>query len=87
MAADDRFDPPDEAPGMARRPGPSTADLIRADGWDLSRGHVTLHIQKELATNWKAAQEAFLEAYHVYATHAEALPTAGDANAQYDLTL
>ena len=55
------------------------------DGWDLSKRHVVLHLQKELNTNWKAAQEAFLEAYHVVATHAQGLPTAGDANAQYDL--
>lgn len=53
--------------------------------WDLSKRRVALHVQKELATNWKAAQEAFLEAYHVYETHAQALPTAGDANAQYDV--
>jgi hypothetical protein len=54
-------------------------------GWDLSRRHIVLHLQKELNTNWKAAQEAFLEAYHVLATHAQGLATAGDANAQYDL--
>jgi phenylpropionate dioxygenase-like ring-hydroxylating dioxygenase large terminal subunit len=54
-------------------------------GWDLSKRHVVLHIRKELGTNWKAAQEAFLEAYHVVATHAQGLATAGDANAQYDL--
>jgi phenylpropionate dioxygenase-like ring-hydroxylating dioxygenase large terminal subunit len=55
------------------------------DGWDLSRRYVALHIQKELPTNWKAAMEAFLEAYHIVETHAQALPTAGDANAQYDV--
>jgi len=55
------------------------------DGWDLSSRYTVLHIQKELDTNWKAAQEAFLEAYHVYATHTQGLPTAGDANAQYDI--
>jgi phenylpropionate dioxygenase-like ring-hydroxylating dioxygenase large terminal subunit len=55
------------------------------DGWDLSRRKVVLHVQKELATNWKAAQEAFLEAYHVVETHAQGLATAGDANAQYDI--
>ncbi len=55
------------------------------DGWDLERRYTVLHIQKELETNWKAAQEAFLEAYHVLATHSQALPTAGDANAQYDI--
>jgi phenylpropionate dioxygenase-like ring-hydroxylating dioxygenase large terminal subunit len=54
------------------------------DRWDLSNRYIHLHIQKELDTNWKAAQEAFLEAYHVYATHTQGLPTAGDANADYD---
>jgi len=55
------------------------------DGWDLSKRYTVLHIQKELPTNWKAAIEAFLEAYHVVETHAQGLPTAGDANAQYDI--
>ncbi|MDX1580141.1 MAG: aromatic ring-hydroxylating dioxygenase subunit alpha [Alphaproteobacteria bacterium] len=55
------------------------------DGWDLNKRKIVLHVQKELPANWKAAQEAFLEAYHVVETHAQALPTAGDANAQYDV--
>jgi hypothetical protein len=55
------------------------------DGWDLSQRYTVLHLQKELPTNWKAAMEAFLEAYHVVETHAQGLPTAGDANAQYDI--
>lgn len=55
------------------------------DGWDLTNRYTVLHIQKELDTNWKAAQEAFLEAYHVYATHTQGLPTAADANADYDI--
>lgn len=54
------------------------------DGWDLSQRYTVLHLQKELPTNWKAAMEAFLEAYHVVETHAQGLATAGDANAQYD---
>lgn len=56
-----------------------------ANGWDLAKRTVAVHVQKELNTNWKAAQEAFLEAYHVYETHAQNLPFAGDANAQYDI--
>ncbi|GGC37087.1 hypothetical protein GCM10011371_25650 [Novosphingobium marinum] len=55
------------------------------DGWDLSRRYTTLHIQKELPGNWKAAIEAFLEAYHVVETHADFLPVVCDANAQYDV--
>lgn len=53
--------------------------------WDLADRRISLHLQKELPTNWKAAQEAFLEAYHVYETHAQGLATAGDANAAYDI--
>ncbi len=53
--------------------------------WDTGRRTIALHLQKELPTNWKAAQEAFLEAYHVVETHSQALATAGDANAQYDV--
>ena len=55
------------------------------DGWALENRYVAIHVQKELPTNWKAAQEAFLEAYHVMETHSQNLPFAGDANAQYDL--
>jgi phenylpropionate dioxygenase-like ring-hydroxylating dioxygenase large terminal subunit len=60
------------------------ADHFR-DGWDLANRTTVLHLQKELPTNWKAATEAFLEAYHVVETHAQGLATAGDANAQYDV--
>ena len=56
-----------------------------AAGWDPARRVIALHIEKILPTNWKAAQEAFLEAYHVLETHAQALITASDANAQYDV--
>lgn len=47
--------------------------------------YVALHTEKVLPCNWKMGMEAFLEAYHVLATHPEGLRTAGDANAQYDI--
>ncbi|MEL7029234.1 MAG: aromatic ring-hydroxylating dioxygenase subunit alpha, partial [Pseudomonadota bacterium] len=53
--------------------------------WGLENRFTTLHIEKILPANWKLAQEAFLEAYHVLATHSQAVKTAGDANAQYDV--
>jgi hypothetical protein len=34
--------------------------------------------------NWKVAQEAFMEAFHVVATHPQILAGIGDANSQYD---
>jgi phenylpropionate dioxygenase-like ring-hydroxylating dioxygenase large terminal subunit len=56
------------------------------DRWDLSRRHIVLHLQKELDTNWKAAMEAFLEAYHVMQTHAGGRASSGGwDNAQYDV--
>ena len=54
-------------------------------GWPMQNRHLVLHIQKTLPANWKMAQEAFLEAYHVLATHPQGLASAGDANAQYDI--
>ncbi len=53
--------------------------------WNLAEKFVELHVRKRLPANWKAAQEAFLEAYHVKETHPQSIPTAGDANAQYDV--
>src|SRR5690606_36127372 len=50
-------------------------------GWDLANRHIVLHVEKELNTNWKAAQEAFLEAYHVLETHAHLVDFVADANA------
>ena len=35
--------------------------------------------------NWKVAQEAFMEAFHVVATHPQLLPSLGDAISQYDV--
>lgn len=43
------------------------------------------HVEKILRCNWKVAQEAFSEAYHVIATHPTILETIGDANTQYDV--
>lgn len=43
------------------------------------------HVAKVLRCNWKVAQEAFSEAYHVIATHPTILETIGDANTKYDV--
>lgn len=47
----------------------------------LDRRRIKLHVQKKLPANWKAAQEAFMEAYHNFETHDS--PNGG--NTQYDL--
>ena len=43
------------------------------------------HVAKILRCNWKVAQEAFSEAYHVVATHPTILGGIGDANSKYDV--
>ncbi|MEA3299662.1 MAG: aromatic ring-hydroxylating dioxygenase subunit alpha [Pseudomonadota bacterium] len=55
------------------------------DRYDLADCYKALHIAKVIHCNWKAALEAFMESYHVIATHPQLLTFMGDANAQYDL--
>ena len=44
-----------------------------------------MHVAKVIRANWKANQEAFMEGYHVMATHPQAMVLGGDgANMQYD---
>ena len=43
------------------------------------------HVAKIMRCNWKVCQEAFMEAYHVVATHPQILDGIGDANSQYDV--
>jgi nitrite reductase/ring-hydroxylating ferredoxin subunit len=49
------------------------------------RRYKAVHVAKKLRSNWKVAQEAFMEAYHVVATHPTLLDTMGDANSKYDV--
>jgi phenylpropionate dioxygenase-like ring-hydroxylating dioxygenase large terminal subunit len=53
--------------------------------WPLEERFKQAHVAKVLRCNWKLAQEAFMEAYHVVATHPQLLPGIGDANSQYDV--
>lgn len=55
------------------------------EAWPLEDRYVQAHVSKVLRCNWKLAQEAFMEAYHVVATHPQLLPAIGDANSQYDV--
>ena len=38
--------------------------------FDIAGRYIETHVKKRLPINWKAAQEAFMEAYHVKETHA-----------------
>ena len=52
--------------------------------WPLEKRYKQAHVAKPLRCNWKVAQEAFMEAYHVVTTHPQILPGIGDSNSQYD---
>ncbi len=52
--------------------------------WDMDKRFVELHMAKELPCNWKTAQEAFMEAYHVLETHPQLMTGQGDVQTQYD---
>ena len=74
-------------------PNPDAAPLAEHLGetieqfevWDLENRYVEAHVSKVIEANWKIAQEAFCEAYHVNATHPQILPYLGDTNSQVDI--
>ncbi len=72
---------PDAAP-LAEHLGNLTEHF---SAWPLEERFKQAHVAKVLRCNWKLAQEAFMEAYHVVATHPQLLPGIGDANSQYDV--
>jgi phenylpropionate dioxygenase-like ring-hydroxylating dioxygenase large terminal subunit len=51
----------------------------------LTERYTAVHVIKVLRSNWKTAQEAFMDAYHVVATHPQVLTSTGDDNSQYDV--
>lgn len=53
--------------------------------WNLADRYVQIHVIKEMRANWKIAQEAFCEAFHVNATHPQTMPYLGDTNSQVDV--
>jgi len=53
--------------------------------WRLEDCWKAVHVAKRIRCNWKVAQEAFMESYHVIATHPQILPLIADANSQYDI--
>ncbi len=53
--------------------------------WDFENKFILNHIGKRVDMNWKVGVEAFIESYHVIATHPQIMPSTGDANTQYDV--
>ena len=60
-------------------------DLVpQFDRWAIDLRYVGMHVIKKQRCNWKVAQEAFMEAYHVSVTHPQAARGYGDVASQYD---
>jgi len=55
------------------------------EAWPLEDRYTEAHVAHVMPCNWKVVQEAFMEAYHVIATHPHLLPSLGDCNSQYDV--
>ena len=55
------------------------------DVWKLEKRYKQAHVAKVIHANWKIAQEAFCEAYHVNATHPQIMPYLGDTISQVDV--
>lgn len=53
--------------------------------WPLQSRYKQVHVGKILRCNWKLAQEAFMESFHVVATHPQLLPGLSDTITQYDV--
>tara|TARA_A100001037_G_scaffold23880_2_gene19646 strand:+ start:2072 stop:3502 length:1431 start_codon:yes stop_codon:yes gene_type:complete len=53
--------------------------------WGMEDRYTTIHIQKELACNWKGAMEAFMENYHTHVVHPQLNITSSGPQTQYDL--
>lgn len=53
--------------------------------WDLAACYKEAHVARVVPANWKIAQEAFCEAFHVNATHPQVLPYLGDTMSQVDV--
>ncbi len=60
-------------------------DIDRHFSRPFTKRYKAAHMVKRLPCNWKVAQEAFMESYHVVGTHPELLPMFLDTGSKYDV--
>jgi len=53
--------------------------------WDLENRYIQAHVSKTVNCNWKIANEAFSEGFHVNATHPQGMTYTGDPQSQVDI--
>lgn len=49
------------------------------------RSVIIAHVQRRVPSNWKVAQEAFMESMHAHVTHPQLLTFTADCDSQYDM--
>lgn len=52
--------------------------------WNLADRYIAAHVSKIVPVNWKVAQEAFMESFHVSTTHPQAAPVQNNFNTKND---
>jgi len=70
------------ADGLAAQLGSMVKHFER---WPLEKRFSLWHLRKRVKSNWKVALEAFLEGYHVVATHPQIHSSVAEHSAQYDI--
>ena len=53
--------------------------------WDMENRYIQAHVSKIVNCNWKIANEAFSEGFHVNATHPQGMTYTGDPQSQVDI--
>lgn len=71
-----------EAPELLEWLGPLPEQFARMP---YENRQVAAHVRRVLPANWKTAQEAFVESYHVSTTHPQNAANTNDLDTQYDV--
>ena len=72
----------DDAPDLEQYMGILPAHMAQ---WKHEHRYISVHVEKVIGVNWKAAVEAFIESYHAIATHPQLMPFQAIDNSQYDI--
>ena len=76
------INPDDNAPPLADSLGPLTEHFR---DFPLDNTYTSMFLRKKIRANWKVAQDAFQESYHVVETHWDGLPLWSDTMTKYDV--
>jgi len=76
------INPDRSAPPLLESVGPLAAHFRK---YPQEGRYTALRILVQCQCNWKTAQEAFMEAYHVVQTHSDGMPMFGSASTQVDV--